>query len=93
MTYSAIANQFEDDARHLVWRSEQHRLSSEDIHQGFDRLQCAYSQFVSGGDRVELSESMGHWTVVIDKLAERHREDISPGFNVCPSCFTRAYSS
>jgi hypothetical protein len=73
MAYSSIAQRFEDDLEHLVWRSEVHCLSSGEINLYFTHLRNSYIKLAGDGDRHELQEAISHWSTVIAKTAARHR--------------------
>ena len=83
MAHSNLANRFTDDASHLVWRSDIHRFSSDEVLKCFNCLRERYCSIVDDAERPELDKEIEQWSKTVTKVSEDHRHYSDSGIPVC----------
>lgn len=75
MTKSEIMSRFYDDLDHMIWRSEIHRFSSEEVRLHYARLKNTYrTQLTNPSERACLDRLFSDAEEKIDTVAKQHRD-------------------
>ena len=72
MSKSDLLHRFINDAEHLKWKSEVHRLSPGEVISFYDELTSAYHHLATATDRHTLDAEFDYWNDVFSKITKAH---------------------